>query len=263
MPHIKPLFRYVTLDGWMNFLFQNSKFTVICITFLLTSVTAQADSSYSMGILGIHSSSIYKGVDSDSNVFPSISYDSDTFFFKELSFGYHVTEHFDVAIGHIDSHFDPDDSDNSDIKMLDEREGGFVAKAAVKFGIFSAEIKQDISGEHTGFSANAKIGVPLLFTDTFFLAGSIGYTYLSKKMSEHLYDVSAAESARVSGNISTHDSTSTSTRDFGLRLIMPLSKQATIITILSHKEYDDEAISSPLVEDDSSNSIIFIASYKF
>lgn len=234
-------------------------FSLLCVY----SGFAKADSTYSIGLLASYSSSIYKGIDDDSILVPAPSYDSATFFFKSLSFGYHLSDNLDVAIGYQTTHFDPHDSTDGDIQRLDKRGGGFTADAAFKYGIFNTKVRQDISGKHNGFIANVGLGVPLLFTKSFFVKGGFKYNYISKKMSEHLYSVSTAESNIVANRIATHASNSTSNKQYSLQFIAPLSKQTTIITILSHTEYDDETTASPLIEKSSNNSATFIASYKF
>ena len=246
----------------MNFFSINH--SIALFTFLFANIAlAQESSTYSVGALVNYSTSIYKKVDSDTIVFPLVSYDSDTIFIKERGIGYHTSKNVDISIAYKDAYFDPDDSDDSDIRQLDKRQDAIVAKAEFKFSVLQAEIEQDISGRHDGFSASAGIGFPLLFTSSFFVKGSVGYTYTSKEMSQHLYSVSASESARTAGRITEHSSDSTTAVDYNLQLIMPLNKRATFVTVLSHTKHDDEVISSPLIAKGHNNSVTILASYKF
>ncbi|AWY00547.1 hypothetical protein A8139_11520 [Marinomonas primoryensis] len=215
-----------------------------------------------LGFFTNYSTSIYKGVDSGVESLPFLSYDSDNFFLQGTSIGYHASKEIDFSLNYNESFFDPSNSDNNNMKKLDERHGGLTAKSAIELGILKVELEQDLSGKSDGFSANSLISVPL-YHGSYTLIGSIGYTYNSEKLSQHLYSVSMVESARTSGAIATHTSKSTSYMSYGVSIIKPLSKNFTVTTDLTHIRFSDSVEASPIVTKNNKTAVEVILIYSF
>ena len=235
------------------------------LTLILSTNLVLANSERSIGVLVNESSSIYLDTNKDNVFAPFLSYDSDTFFIKQRSIGYHLTSYLDASIAYKDNFFDPDDSTNADMQLLDRRKGGVYAKGSVRASIFNATIEQDISGRHDGYTIQAGVHLPLYsaLEAPLIVRGSIDYIYMDEQMSEYLYSVSASESARTSGRIANFSIKDTTAIKYGLRTISPITNNLNIVTILNYVRYSDEVGSSPIVSKNYHYSGTILANYTF
>jgi outer membrane protein len=227
-----------------------------------TCLAQNHSSNFELDFFANYSTSIYKGVDSGVEILPFLSYDSDSFFLQGTSIGYHASKEIDFSLNYNESFFDPINSDDNNIKKLDERKGGLTAKSSIELGVLKIELEQDLSGESDGFSANSLISIPLYYS-SYTLIGSIGYTYNSEKLSQHLYSVSFAESTRTSGAIATHTSKSTHYITYGISMIKPLSKKITLTTDLTHIRFSDNVEASSIVTKNNKTAVKAILTYNF
>ena len=238
-----------------------SKVSLLFLVFLLSNTLLAKDPSWSIGAISNYSTSLYKETDGENKSFPLITYDSDTIFVKELGIGYHLLNGLDVSLIYKDSLFDPDDSNNNDIQQLNERDAGVLLKGNLNLGLLKIEIGQDISGNYNGHYASAAIGAPL-YIGSFIAVGAVKYIYNDQKRSEHLFSVSAQESALTGGTIAAHDIDSGTTAvSYGVRFIKPLTDRFKIIAGISHLRYHSDITASPIVDKKYQNSINLIAAY--
>ena len=247
----------MTISYWNTCLF-----VVFC--FVSTISIAQDTPQYSIGVLSSHSSSIYKQTSKNEFFTPFGSYESDTFFIKQTSIGYHISKIIDFSITYKNDFFDPDDSSNVDMQQLDKRKEGAYAKLSANLGIFNATVEQDMLGRHDGFTVNGGVNLPLFYEPIIplILKGSLNYIYTDKSMSNYLYSVSEAESDLTGNRIAAHTSESTNAIRYGLQAILPLTKRFTFITVLGYTTYSDDVTASPIVSKSHNYSAAMIATYK-
>ncbi|MBJ7536825.1 MipA/OmpV family protein [Marinomonas transparens] len=234
------------------------KKTVSAFLFL-TPLIAQANGS--LGIFGTLSESIYKDTDSKSRALPNISYEGENFYFKLPEIGYRFLpqksmQNLAVGVAYQASKFDPDDSSDTNIKQLDDRDDSVMAFASYQLGrMFKTKLAQDISGTHDGFSAEVELSYPMPVA-SWRVIPSISYSYMDSKMSNHAFGVSQSESAQTGGTIAAYDSSSVSLVTYGIKAMYPVTKSVNIMLGVSQSKYDDDILNSPLVEDDTVNSAL-------
>lgn len=238
---------------------------IISFIIIINTNSVFSETQRSVGFLVNKSSSIYLDTDIDAIVAPSLSYDSETFFIKQRSVGYHFNNHLDASIAYKDSFFEPDISNNTDMQQLDRRKGGLYAKSNLQYSLFSASIEQDILGRHNGYTVQAGIKLPLylVLNTPFIIQGNLDYFYMDEKMSNYLYSVSSTESIRTSGRIKNYSIKNSTAIKYSLQAILALSNNFNITSILSHIRYDDKIKSSPIIEKNYNSSATIIVSYIF
>lgn len=234
---------------------------------LLMVCSAAANAAGSIGVLGSLSESIYQDTDTDSQALPNLSYKGERFYFSFPDIGYHLIpqskmQALSAGLSYQSSGFDPDDSDNSDMRLLNDRDESVMAFARYRFGLLNTKIAQDISGEHEGYYIRISLGLPIPSGDWVFIP-SISQQYTSSKMSQHLYGVSQAESDRTAGRISSYKTGSTSHTGIGLRSIYKVSQHTNLMLAINHKVYSDSVYNSPIVEKRRATSLLAGIIYNF
>lgn len=225
---------------------------------LLTSFSAQAGGS--LGVIGVLSESIYKDTDTRSFALPNISYTGERFYFRLPEIGYQLLpktplQSFAVGLSYEGSKFDPDNSDDANVRLLDDRDASVMAFASYRLGPITTKLAQDISGQHDGFYAQISAGYPIQLA-AWRIIPSTSYRYIDSKMSNHLLGVSQSESTKTSGAITAYDSPSVSHTSYGVRGIYPLTQSVKVMLGINHTKYDSAVLKSPIVEDDSITSVL-------
>ncbi|GAB3480841.1 MipA/OmpV family protein [Marinomonas epiphytica] len=243
----------------------NTKTRMSLLLILSLPTLAQAQGSF--GLAGAYSQSIYRGIDTANKLLPNIAYSSDRFFFKFPEVGYQLLpnnglQSLSAGVRYDMSGFEADDSDNVDMKMLDDRDPSVMAFLAYRLGPISTKLAQDVSGEHEGYFAQISLGYPIPIGN-WQLIPSVSYRYNSEKLSNHLFGVSAAESARVGGRIAAYNPPSTSVTSFGLRAIYPINDQLSVFSSVRQNQYDKDVLNSPIVSDNKATTFMAGFNYRF
>lgn len=230
----------------------------LLVLLLLAPFSAQADSS--LGIVGALSESPYKETDSESGALPNLSYTGERFYIRLPEIGYHLlpknpTQSLAVGLSYERSGFDPDDSDDANIRLLDDRDDSIMAFASYRIGPITTKLAQDVSGKHDGFYAQISAGYPIPVA-AWKIIPSITYRYIDSKMSNHLFGVSQSESAKTGGAIATYDSPSVSRITYGVRGIYPFTQSVNLMLGINQTQYHDAILKSPIIEDNTVTSVL-------
>jgi outer membrane protein len=232
---------------------------------LTTSAIAQAETN--LGIIAAKSGSLYKDTDSESTFLPNLSYESDHFFLRLPEVGYRFfpkqsPQNIAIGLSYESTGFDPDDSDNANIRQLDDRDASIMAFASYQLGPVTTKVAQDVSGEHDGYYAQISAGYPIPL-GSWRVIPSIAYRYMDSKMSNHLFGVSQAESDRTGGAINAYDTEAVSSIRYGVRGVYSLSDNVNLLLGISHTQFDDKILKSPIIEDNSITSLLAGVSVSF
>ncbi len=238
---------------------------VLLTCFTLLPLLAKADGS--IGIVGDYSQSLYKDTDNQTKVLPSFSYEGERAYVKLPEIGYHLIpkasyQSLSVGLRYQPSAFDPDDSNDSHIQLMDDRDDSTMAVVNYRWGPVSLKMAQDISGVHDGYFGQVSLGYPIQ-TSIWQLIPSVSYRYLSDKMSDYLFGVSSSDASRTGGSISAYDAPSTTELSVGIRAIYPISPNTSFMLNVKHTEYDEEIKQSPIVTENKINSITAALLYNF
>ncbi|RBP81753.1 MipA/OmpV family protein [Marinomonas rhizomae] len=239
--------------------------TLLLTFFLFIPLTTQAEAR--LGVIGAISESIYKDTDSNSALLPNIAYAGEHAYLRFPEIGYrffpkHSLQNIAVGLSYESIKFDPDDSDDTSIRLLNDRDDSIMAFANYRLGPVSAKLAQDISGKHDGYYIKVSAGYPIP-AGAWKVIPSISYQYMNSKMSNHLFGVSKAESAKTGGSISAYETGPIYKMQYGIRGIYPLSRNITFVIGVSYTKYDDQILKSPIVTDNTITSLLTGINYSF
>lgn len=226
------------------------------------SMSLPASAEFGLGITTTYAPNVYKGGDTEVTPFPMISYDNGQFFIEGVQAGYRLapkgsTNNFVIFAAYDPRELDASESDDADIKKLDDRDPSFMGGVAYVLTSGNTEFRlgagTDIGSVHNGMYAEARLShhIPM---GPIGLIPAIGYSYNSDKLNEHLYGVSAAEAASTSNRFNEFNPDWSGRYFIGLTGYMYLTKQLRLNGGVRYENLDSEIEKSPII--DSSVSIM-------
>jgi len=231
-----------------------------------SSVMAQTIPPWTLGAISTTSTSVHLETDEETEVWPLVVYQGEHVYFQGIELGYRLFplqsfQNVSFGLSLENENYNPDDSDNTDMHKLDDRDLTLMTVAAYRIGPVTFKAGQDIIGEHDGFFGEITAKLRLKVNDVG-VSPAISYRYLDEKLSNHIYGVSQAESNRTSGNIAAYDSGSTQRISYSLAMNYPLTPSFILNFKFTHHRYND-INDSPIVEDDYSNAATLGAFVRF
>ena len=173
---------------------------------LTVATSANANiSQWSIGAAAAYSPSFYKETPANTTVIPMIGYEGEHIFLRGFSGGYRLypvgtPQNIIFRFNYDPRTFKPEDSDNAAMQQLDERKssilGGVTYQAITHIGLFEIGAGSDIGNTHNGIYAEAVWKLPIRRRG-WAITPSIGYSYNSERLNNHLYGVSQEESDRT------------------------------------------------------------------
>jgi outer membrane protein len=237
----------------------------ILIFLSLTPLIALCEGS--IGALSTYSQSLYKETNGEPKLLPAISYKGERFYLNFPEIGYHLIprspfQSLSAGLRYTPSMFDPDESNNEAIQLLDDRDDSTMAFVSYRFGPITAKLAQDISGIHNGYYGQLSLGYPISI-DAWRVIPSIRYQQFSEEMSDYMFGVSQTESAKTSGTISAYNSPAISRTSYGATAFYSITKNMSTMISIRQTQYDESIKQSPIVNDDTVNSFLVGIFYKF
>lgn len=179
------------------------KIAVLCFILLTISVSTTLSGEWSVGAGGVINISPYKSYDTTIMPFPLVAYDSQRLYVKGTSLGVNLLKNdlhkLSLGASYHGMSFDPDKTTDNALKTLDKRHSTLMAEASYsltsKFGVFRANVSQDVLGKSNGTLGNLTYCLPMV-TEKFTLLPGFGIQWSSSKYNEYYYGVSRVESAR-------------------------------------------------------------------
>ena len=182
-------------------------FVSFIVAFMMAIVPLSASAGdVRVGVVGVYSSSPYKGHDDTILPFPLFSYEGERFFFRGAGGGVHIwkgeNQEVSVGVSYSGTHFDHKKTDDSRLKRLDDRYSTVTADAyytvhTENWGQGGIKASQDILGNSEGFTVDVWYKHPLFF-DSLTVSPGAGMQWDSDKQADYYYGVSSRE-ARKSG----------------------------------------------------------------
>ncbi|OBT13958.1 hypothetical protein A9264_02125 [Vibrio sp. UCD-FRSSP16_10] len=179
------------------------------LAIVLVSLTSSpVIASWSLGVGASYSPAVYKDTPSNKVVIPIIGYEGEHVYLRGFTAGYRIWERrsphnviFRLAYDPRTLH--PSDSDDPIIQQVDKRKSTGLGGVTYQYvnrsvGQFQVTFAGDVAGVHDGMYAETVYSVPIR-TQRWMLTPSIGYSWNSSKLNNHLYGVSAEEAARING----------------------------------------------------------------
>jgi outer membrane protein len=238
---------------------------------LFVSSASAAPFGGTIGVGAGYSPEIYTGIESETQVIPVLGYEGEHLYWRGLSLGYQLnprgSQH-NLAF-HVDykfAAFDPDDSDNTDIRKLDERDdfvlGGVTYRYRSMAGVYELTGMADISGAHDGWLGEVAWRFPIR-QQQWGLTPSVGYTYYSDDYNQYLYGVTAQESARTGGTISAFSPGAEGEFFAGLRAYYSLTETLMVSLGVKYTALQGDIEESPILEKDHYTSGMGSIIYRF
>ena len=229
-------------------------------------IMAQSIPPWTLGAITTTNSSVHLDTDEENQVWPLVVYQGEHVYFQGIELGYRLLplqsfQNLSFGLSLENENYDPDDSDNTDVQTLDDRDLTLMAVTAYRIGPVTFKAGQDVLGEHDGFFGEVTAKLRLKVNDIG-VSPAISYRYLDEKLSNHIYGVSQAESDRTGGNIAAYDSGSTQKVSVSVAMNYPMTESVFLNLKLSHSRYNDIS-DSPIVEKDTSNAISIGAFTRF
>ena len=163
---------------------------------------AHAESTLTVGAgVGVVEQS-YKGYDAKAYLIPAVSYDSDYFWFRGLGGGFYLwndsADTLSVTAYWAPMYFKPDDSNDHQLRLLDERKSTLMAGISwshnTPYGFLRTGLAADVLDNSNGVVGD----VAWLYryvNGGFTLTPGIGVEWSSQKQNDYYYGVSHSESA--------------------------------------------------------------------
>lgn len=159
--------------------------------------------TWSLGASALGIVNPYRGYDNKIYPVPLVSYEGDDFYFKSLTAGYYLWKDdknkFSLTATYIPFVFDPDDSDDHQMKNLNKRRGTLMSGLAYShnedWGTLRATFSGDVLNNSNGLVADAAYLYPI-HQDNWALIPSFGVMWNSSNQNDYYYGVSKDESRR-------------------------------------------------------------------
>ena len=206
-----------------------------------------------LGLTATYSPNVYKGGDTEVTPFPLFSYDNGHLFVEGVEAGYRLMPKGSMSnivlfVAYDPRTLDASESDDADVKKLDDRDSSFMGGVAYVLTSGNAQFRigagTDIGSVHNGMYAETRASyhIPM---GPIGLIPAIGYSFNSDKLNEHLYGVSAAEATKTRFD---EFNPNWSGRYFvGLSGYMYLSKNLRVTGGVRYENLDSEIEESPIL----------------
>ncbi|WP_117234547.1 MipA/OmpV family protein [Vibrio maerlii] len=229
-------------------------------------------SQWSLGAAASYSPAVYKDTDSNKTVIPVVGYEGEHLFLRGFTAGYRLAplgspQNVIFRLGYDPRTLKPEDSDNEIIsKYVDEREatvlGGISYQVITLAGIFEMGGGTDVGGTHNGLYAEASWRLPIRRKGWGFTP-SIGYSYNSERINNHLYGVSTSEAKKSSGQLEAFDADWDGQYFIGLSGYAYVTPNVRVTGGVRYTNLEGEIEKSPLIESGVYTSVNFGVAYVF
>ncbi|MUI56138.1 MipA/OmpV family protein [Aliivibrio fischeri] len=179
--------------------------SVFCLLVLFNSSANAKISQWSLGAAAAYSPSFYKETPSNTTIIPMIGYEGEYLFLRGFSGGYRLKpvgspQNIIFRFVYDPRTFKPNDSNDAAMQKLDERKstvlGGVSYQMITHVGIVEFTGGTDVGRTHNGLYAEAAWRLPIRGKG-WAITPSLGYSYNSEKLNNHLYGVSNEEALRT------------------------------------------------------------------
>ncbi len=226
---------------------------------MASSGMAQASEFHNFGFIGAGVKVEQSAIDTEAHLGfqPTAFYNGDYGFLDGTLLNLSPIQYFGVSAHYRAPTANNEDSIPSGIK---ERDGAI--EAGLTLGTVGARVSylKDISDTHDGYEIRGHVGYAFtgFALPQLTVAPFAEMSYYDQKLSQHLYGISAQESAASSLN--THDSDATMVYRAGAVILYPITEQWLFDSKLEFSHSDS---TSPLIQNDLSWSMFVGAAYRF
>lgn len=244
-----------------------STLAALSVAFLGSINTAQAD-SWSLGAAVAVSPNPYRETTTKVMPLPMINYESDTFYIRGLSAGYHLwnsdSDTLSLNVIYSPMHFDPDDSNNNQMRRLDKRRSTLLAGTGYthrdSWGMIRTQISADVLNNSNGWVGDAAY-LYAFNMDALRIVPGIGMRWSSKKQNDYYYGVSSSESRR--SGFDRYEAGSSWSPYLELTTRYQINQSWSAFVSGNYTRLSNTVKDSPMVSKSFSTSAMIGASYTF
>ncbi|MFG6074915.1 MipA/OmpV family protein [Erwinia sp. OPT-41] len=221
-----------------------------------------------LGASVIYSQSPYKGGDDRYYPVPVINYEGDSFYVRSLTAGYYLwkdlQDQLSLTVLGSPQNFDPDDTDNKQLKALDKRHmtlmGGLAYRHTADWGTIRTVLAGDMLDNSDGYIWDLTYLYSFHFGD-FSLTPGIGALYSSENQNDYYYGISKNESRR--SGLRSYEADDSWNPYLELTAAWSINQSWNATVAGRYTRLSDEVKDSPMVDKDSQVSVWTGISYTF
>lgn len=229
-------------------------------------------SQWSLGVAASYSPAVYKDTDSNKAVIPLVGYEGEHLFLRGFTAGYRLNpvgspQNVIFRLGYDPRTLKPEDSDYAPIRdYAEERKatvlGGISYQMITLVGVIEVGGGTDVGSTHNGLYAEASWSLPIR-RNGWGITPSIGYSYNSEKLNNHLYGVSKGEEAASGGALTAFDADWDGQYFIGISTYFHLTKQVRVTGGVRYTNLEGDIEGSPLIESGVNTTATFGVAYVF
>ncbi|MDN8600859.1 MipA/OmpV family protein [Citrobacter enshiensis] len=240
----------------------------ILAVFAMSFMASATASEFSLGAGAVYNESPYRGYNENVHAAPLISYESESFYFRQTSLGYILSKNekneFSITASWMPLEFDPADNDEHDMKQLDKRDSTAMVGAAwyrhEKWGSVKVSAAADVLDNSNGWVGEVSVFRPMP-VGKFTLTPSAGVLYYDKNFNDYYYGVSDSESRR--SGLSSYSPDDSWMPYVGLAMKYPLTNNLVLVASATYTVLPDDVKDSPMVDRDDSFTFLSGVSWRF
>ncbi|MDF0606524.1 MipA/OmpV family protein [Neisseriaceae bacterium TC5R-5] len=230
--------------------------------------TAMYDSGWAIGIGAAIQSPPYKDYDNQTRALPIISYKGEHFYIEGLSAGVYLykdkQQSIYADISYQGLNFDPGDTDNAQLRLLDKRKSTVMAGLGYNYkdswGSLGIHAAGDTLGRSDGLLVDLKYSYPFLI-DKLQLAPSVGVEWANSKHNDYYYGIDNNEASR--SGLPAYSVGSTASPYLGLFAGYQINRNFSVFmngrVMFLHSDIKD----SPMVDANQSSAVVLGVQYRF
>lgn len=221
---------------------------------------------WSLGLASSHFKQEYRGVESESVVFPSLNYESDTLYFIAGEFWLQVAkgESWDLGITLTPDFRGYKPQDSQALTGMERKKssvlGGLSISTWGDWGLITLDIDQDLLGNHKGARLGLEYSLPLELNQNWHIQPYVKMNYYSQDYLDYYYGVSRAESTSERPYYQAE-------ADFGYavgsNLLYKISSAWELGLGIEYHAFGDQVKDSPITDKASQTQVSVLIAYKF
>ncbi|WP_261874774.1 MipA/OmpV family protein [Vibrio rarus] len=227
--------------------------------------------TWSLGVGASYSPAVYKDTPSNKVVIPIIGYEGEHVYLRGFTAGYRVWERRSAhnvvfRLAYDPRTLQPSDSDDPIIRQVDKRRSTGLAGVSYQYnnrsiGQIEVTFAGDILGVHNGIYAESVYRIPFR-GPRWMLTPSLGYSWNSAKLNNHLYGVSQHEADRING-VNAFSPNGDGQFFLGLRGLVKVTQHVVATAGVRYTNLQGDLEQSPLLDDTDSVSMNIGLVYSF
>lgn len=246
-------------------MFINRNVVALAAFSFMASATAE---ELSVGAGAVYNESPYRGLNENTHAVPLISYEGESFYFRQTTLGYILSKseknEFSLTASWVPLEFDPEDNDDRAMKKLNKRDSTALAGAAwyhhERWGSVKIAASADVLDNSNGWVGEVAYfrSIPI---GKLTMIPSVGVLYYDENFNDYYYGVSGSESRR--SGLDSYSAPDSWVPYVSLTAKYPLTNNLVLTASAAYSVLPDEMKDSPMIDRDDSFTFMTGLSWRF